>query len=145
MKKLFLTILCLCMMCTPALAEESAPLVDVTGVAAALGVLLLMIFAVSARVVWVRWVRPWMEANDLMWLTKYADEAVMMAEAFIGRGLGSEKWQYALDKMAEFGFYVDNKAVTDALLAAWKRLDLAQMTAGEKDPPDNDEGGDAVD
>ena len=37
----------------------------------------------------------------------------MLAEAFIGRGLGSDKWKYALLKMEEYGFKVDSTAVTD--------------------------------
>lgn len=143
MKKLFMILFCLMILPMCALAEEAAPLVDVTDVVIAVLVLVLVTAAAVARYVWRGWVRPWLEKKELTWLAEYADEAVMLAEAFIGRGLGSEKWQYALAKMAEYGFAVDSTAVTDALLAAWKRLDLLQIDAGEKKPSNNNTGGDA--
>lgn len=145
MKKIFLFLLTLMMilpMC--ALAEETAPLVDVTGVMIAALILVMTLVATAVCLVWRRWVRPWLETKGLAWLAEYADEAVLLAEAFIGRGLGSDKWKYALLKMEEYGFKVDSTAVTDALLAAWKRLDLWQIEAGEKQPetPDDKNGGD---
>ena len=143
MKKLFMILFCLMILPAFALAEEAAPLVDVTDVVIAALVLVLVAAAAVARYVWRGWVRPWLEKKELSWLAEYADEAVMLAEAFIGRGLGSEKWQYALAKMAEYGFAVDSTAVTDALLAAWKRLDLLQIDAGEKKTSNNNTGGDA--
>ena len=143
MKKLFMILFCIMILPVFALAEEVAPLVDVTDVVIAALVLVMVTAAAVARYVWRGWVRPWLEKKELTWLTAYADEAVMLAEAFIGRGLGSEKWNYALAKMAEYGFAVDSTAVTDALLAAWKRLDLLQIDAGEKKPGNNNTGGDA--
>jgi hypothetical protein len=143
MKKMFMILFCMMILPVFALAEEVAPLVDVTDVVIAALVLVLVTAAAVARYVWRGWVRPWLEKRELTWLTAYADEAVMLAEAFIGRGLGSEKWKYALAKMAEYGFAVDSTAVTDALLAAWKRLDLLQIDAGEKKPSNNNTGGDA--
>lgn len=143
MKKLFMILFCMMILPMCALAEEAAPLVDVTDVVIAALVLVLVTAAAVARYVWRGWVRPWLEKKELTWLAEYADEAVMLAEAFIGRGLGSEKWEYALAKMAEYGFAVDSTAVTDALLAAWKRLDLLQIDAGEKKPSNNNTGGDA--
>ena len=143
MKKLFMILFCLMSLPVFALAEHAAPLVDVTDVVIAALVLVLVTAAAVARYVWRGWVRPWLEKRELAWLTAYADEAVMLAEAFIGRGLGSEKWKYALSKMSEYGFAVDSTAVTDALLAAWKRLDLLQIDAGEKKPSNNNTGGDA--
>lgn len=145
MKKLFLFLLTL-MMILPlcAIAEETAPLVDVTGVVIAALILVMTLIVTAVCLVWRRWVRPWLETKELAWLAEYADEAVLLAEAFIGRGLGSDKWKYALLKMEEYGFKVDSTAVTDALLAAWKRLDLWQIEAGEKQPatPDDKNGGD---
>lgn len=143
MKKLFMILFFLMILPVFALAEEVAPMVDVTDVVIAVLVLVLVTAAAVARYVWRGWVRPWLEKKELTWLAEYADEAVMLAEAFIGRGLGSEKWKYALAKMAEYGFAVDSTAVTDALLAAWKRLDLLQIDAGEKKPSNNNTGGDA--
>ena len=143
MKKLFMILLCMMILPMCALAEQAAPMVDVTDVVIAALVLVLVTAAAVARYVWRGWVRPWLEKKELSWLAEYADEAVMLAEAFIGRGLGSEKWKYALAKMAEYGFAVDSTAVTDALLAAWKRLDLLQIDAGEKKPSNNNTGGDA--
>ena len=143
MKKLFMILFCMMILPMCALAEEAAPLVDATDVVIAALVLVLVTAAAVARYVWRGWVRHWLEKKELTWLTAYADEAVMLAEAFIGRGLGSEKWKYAIAKMAEYGFAVDSTAVTDALLAAWKRLDLLQIDAGEKKPSNNNTGGDA--
>ena len=143
MKKLFMILLCMMILPMCARAEQAAPMVDVTDVVIAALVLVLVTAAAVARYVWRGWVRPWLEKKELAWLAEYADEAVMLAEAFIGRGLGSEKWKYALAKMAEYGFAVDSTAVTDALLAAWKRLDLLQIDTGEKKPSNNNTGGDA--
>lgn len=139
MKKLFMILFCLMILPMCALAEEAAPIVDVTDVVIAA----LVLAATAVRIAWKKWIRPWLEKKKLLWLTAYADEAVMLAEAFIGRGLGSEKWKYALAKMSEYGFAVNSTAVTDALLAAWKRLDLLQIDAGEKKPSNNNTGGDA--
>lgn len=143
MKKLFMILFCLMILPMCALAEEAAPMVDVTDVVIAALVLVLVLAATAVRIAWKKWIRPWLEKKKLLWLTEYADEAVMLAEAFIGRGLGSEKWKYALAKMTKYGFAVDSTAVTDALLAAWKRLDLLQIGAGEKEPNNNNTGGDA--
>ena len=92
MKKLFMILFCMMILPVFALAEEVAPLVDVTDVVIAALVLVLVTSAAVARYVWRGWVRPWLEKRELTWLTAYADEAVMLAEAFFGRGLGSEKW-----------------------------------------------------
>ena len=92
------------------------------------------------RQVWVKHVRPWLEQRDLSDAAKIVVGAV---EALLGRYCGEEKWELALQKMAERGFNIDSDAVMDALRAAWKELDLQQIMAGEKTgegkPPDGEE------
>lgn len=92
------------------------------------------------RQVWVKHVRPWLEQRDLSDAAKIVVGAV---EALLGRYCGEEKWELALQKMAERGFNIDSDAVMDALRAAWKELDLQQIMAGEKSgegkPPDGGE------
>lgn len=132
MKKLFVILFVLMMLPVCAMAEEPAQLVDVTGVVILALLLLVMIGATVCAHLWRKYVRPWLEKKNMLWIAEYADEAVMFAEALIGRGFGTEKWECALEKMKDFGFYVNDEAVKDALKAAWKRLDLKQIAAGEK-------------
>lgn len=132
MKKLFVILFVLMMLPVCAMAEEPAQLVDVTGVVILALLLLVMIGATVCAHLWRKYVRPWLEKKNMLWIAEYADEAVMFAEALIGRGFGTDKWECALDKMKDFGFYVNDEAVKAALKAAWKRLDLKQIAAGEK-------------
>ena len=119
----------------------SAPAIDWTAlVVAVIGT------AASALLgrVWVKYVRPWLEQRDLIDAAKIVVEAV---EALLGRYCGEDKWKLALQKMAERGFYTDSQQVIDALMSAWKQLDMAMIAAGEKDvygigepekPPENE-------
>ena len=82
--------------------------------------------------VWRRWVRPWLEAHELM------DEAAIVVnavEALMGRGNGTEKWKLAVQKMQAYGFDVNTDIVLDAIRAAWKDLDTTQRMTGEKTEP----------
>lgn len=140
MRKMLLTILCMCLLCFPALAEEAA-MVDVTDVFTAAIALIAGVAAALISYVCRKWIRPWLEQRELM---DVAEIVVNAVEAIMGRGCGADKWVMALDKMAGYGFRVDSAAVEEALLAAWKKLDLSQMIAGEKEKPTKDEetGGD---
>lgn len=138
MKKFLIVLLALCLMCAPALAEETA-LVDVTGVVTGAIAMIAGVMAALLGYVWRRWVQPWLEQRELM---DVAEIVVNAVEAIMGRYNGNDKWVLALDKMAAYGFKVDSIAVEEALLAAWKKLDLSQMMAGEKEPPDKETGGD---
>ncbi len=110
-------------------AQSVAAAVDWTAlVVAVIGVIGTALSALLARV-WVRWVRPWLEKRDLTDAAKIVVEAV---EALLGRYCGAEKWQLALEKMAERGFNVNADDVLDALRAAWKQLDMAMIASGEK-------------
>ena len=80
--------------------------------------------------VWVKYVKPWLSQRDL---TDAAQIVVEAVEALLGRYCGEEKWELALEKMADRGFYTDSQQVIDALKAAWKQLDRAMIAAGEKD------------
>lgn len=137
MKKLLIAVLCACMICVPALAEEVVR-VDVTDIVTSLIALVAGIGAALLGYVWRRWVRPWLQQRQLM---DVAEIVVNAVEAILGRGYGAEKWILALQKMAEYGFDVEQTAVEDALNAAWKKLDLSQLMAGEK-KPEAEEGAD---
>lgn len=83
---------------------------------------------------WVvrKYVQPYLQEKGLY---ETAEIVVGAVEAILGRHLGEEKWALAIEKMEERGFDVENAVVLDALRAAWKKLDLSQMLAGEKEKP----------
>ena len=139
MKKMIFCVLLLTVLALlPALAtaegaagvDASAPVIDWTAlVVAMIGVIGTAASALLGRV-WVKYVKPWLEQRDLTDAAKIVVEAV---EALLGRYCGEEKWELALQKMADRGFYTDSQQVIDALKAAWKQLDMAMIAAGEKD------------
>lgn len=135
MVKIMVWMLALLLLLTPmwALAEESVlKQVDWTQVVVSIiGALAAAMSALLARV-WMCYVRPWLEKRDMIDAAKIAVEA---AEAMLGRYLGEDKWQYALNRMKEMGFNIQSDVVLDALKAAWKQLDLKQLASGEKDKP----------
>lgn len=121
---------------TLAMAEEAATVPEAAGsidwtalVVAVIGVIGTALSALIGRV-WVKYVRPWLEQRDLTDAAKIVVEAV---EALLGRYCGEDKWKLALGKMQERGFNIDSDIVMDALRSAWKRLDIDQMTSGEKE------------
>lgn len=129
-----IVVMAVCMACCLpgwAAAEEMAPeaapaiLFDVTDI------LIAAILAVGGYV-WRKWLRPWLEERKLM------DEAAIVvnaAEALIGRGYGTEKWEHALEWMNRRGFDVDAEKVEEALRAAWRKMNTEQLMAGEKTKP----------
>lgn len=139
MKKVFcLACLLMALALLPALAmaQEAAAMPEVAAsidwtalVVAVIGVIGTALSALLGRV-WVKYVKPWLEQRDLTDAAKIVVEAV---EALLGRYCGKEKWELALQKMADRGFYTDSQQVIDALKAAWKQLDMAMIAAGEKD------------
>ena len=131
MKRFVGIILMLLLLPALAMAQEAAvmsggtELIDWTAlVVAVIGVIGTAASALIGRV-WVRYVKPWLEQRDLT--------VVEAVEALLGRYCGEEKWELALQKMADRGFYTDSQQVIDALKAAWKQLDMAMIAAGEKD------------
>ena len=118
-----------------AMAQEAAvtsggvPIDWTALVVAVIGVIGTALSALLGRV-WVKYVKPWLSQRDLTDAAKIVVEAV---EALLGRYCGEEKWELALQKMADRGFYTDSQQVIDALKAAWKQLDMAMIAAGEKD------------
>ena len=149
MKKVFcLACLLMALALLPALAmaQEAAvmsggtELIDWTALVVAVIGTAAAFLGACLRQVWVKHVRPWLEQRDLSDAAKIVVGAV---EALLGRYCGAEKWELALQKMAERGFNIDSDAVMDALRAAWKELDLQQIMAGEKTgegkPPDGGE------
>lgn len=112
-------------------APQSASIDWTELVVAVIGVVGTVISGLLARV-WMTYVKPWLEQHKL---TEAANIVVGAVEALLGRYCGPEKWQLALEKMAERGFYTDSQQVIDALKAAWKKLDLEQVAAGEKEKP----------
>lgn len=114
-----------------AIAEEKGIIesVDWTQlVVSAIFVLASIISAVLGRV-WMNYVKPWLEQRGLVDACKIVVDAV---EALIGRYAGEDKWELALEKLKDRGFNIDSDIVLDALRAAWKQLDLEQISSGEK-------------
>ena len=83
---------------------------------------------------WSKWVKPWLVEHNLY---ATAEIVVHAVEAILGRHMGEEKWALAIKKMKDAGFNVDDARVLDALRAAWKKLDLSQIMAGEKEAPED--------
>ena len=104
----------------------SAPVIDWTALVVAVIGTAAAFLGACLRQVWVKHVRPWLEQRDLSDAAKIVVGAV---EALLGRYCGEEKWELALQKMAERGFNIDSDAVMDALRAAWKELDIQQIMA----------------
>lgn len=127
-------LLAVCMVCclpdwaaAEGMAEKDAPaiLFDVTDI------LIAAILTVGGYV-WRKWLQPWLEERKLM------DEAAIVvnaAEALMGRGYGTEKWELALEWMNRRGFNVDAEKVEEALRAAWRKMNTEQLMAGEKTKP----------
>ena len=141
MKKVMAIWMVMALLCLPvlALAEQGEAVVAVDWTALVVAVIgtAAAFLGACLRQAWVKHVRPWLEQRDLSDAAKIVVSAV---EALLGRYCGAEKWELALQKMAERGFNMDSDAVMDALRAAWKELDLQQIMAGEKisgdKPPD---------
>lgn len=136
MKRFVGIILMLLLLPALAMAQEAAvmsggtELIDWTAlVVAVIGVIGTAASALIGRV-WVRYVKPWLEQRDL---TDAAQIVVEAVEALLGRYCGKEKWELALQKMADRGFYTESQEVIDAIKAARKQLDMAMIAAGEKD------------
>lgn len=144
MKKAMAIGMVMALLCLPVLAlaqqGDAAVAVDWTALVVAVIGMLAAFLGACMRQVWVKYARPWLEQRDLSDAAKIVVGAV---EALLGRYCGEDKWELALQKMAERGFNMDSDAVMDALRAAWKELDLQQMMAGEKisgdKPPDDEE------
>ena len=106
-------------------------MVDITDILVYLILLAAALLGVGGGWLWKNKIRPWLEQHKLEklmdMLPQLAKIAAMAAEVAWGRGNGAEKWQMALNKLAEYGFA--------ALTAAWKQLDLMQLMAGEKEKP----------
>lgn len=82
-----------------------------------------------------KYINPWLKEHRL---EAAAEIVVNAVEALLGRYLGEEKWELALEKMKERGWDIDSEEVLDALRSAWENLNLKQIEAGVK-YPDEDE------
>ena len=152
MKKVFCLLVSLMLMVFPCMCMASdgtaaQVLFDLTDVLIALLMLGNALAVASIVFVWKRWIGPWLEKAGLSgladefigWFFDFgvqhiAQIVVHAVEANMGRGNGDGKWEEALQKMKKWGFRIDDERVIDALKAAWKKLDLAQLMAGEKQP-----------
>lgn len=90
-------------------------------------ILALIVFVMKKYVIPI--VIPWLQEKNLMGV---ATAAVRAAEAYFGRFLGEEKWQYAIESLKRKGFDINEESVIEALKAAWKTLDIEQIAAGIK-------------
>ena len=106
---------------------------DFTEIVVAAIMLLAVILSGALAWAWSKWVKPWLVEHNLY---ETAEIVVHAVEAILGRHMGEEKWTLAIKKMKDAGFNVDDARVLDALRAAWKKLDLSQIMAGEKEAPE---------
>ena len=94
-----------------------------------LGAALLTGFGYLAQ----RYLLPWLKERRL---TSVAIEMVLAAEAKFGSKNGAEKLDQVLSWMAEKNLHVNEEAIRQAVMAAWKDLDLKMIELGLKLPPD---------
>ena len=94
-----------------------------------LGAALLTGFGYLAQ----RYLLPWLKERRL---TSVAIEMVLAAEAKFGSKTGAEKLDQVLSWMAEKNLHVNEEAIRQAVMAAWKDLDLKMNELGLKLPPD---------
>lgn len=112
-------------------AEAADVVLDLTGVIESAVALVAAVVLCLTTYAWKRYIKPWLMQNDMM---EVAEIVVNAVEAIKGRYNGEEKWALALEKMEnEYGYNVNSEYVMDALRAAWKKLDLTMITAGEKE------------
>lgn len=132
MKKTAAIFLCVLLMILPfaALAEETVK-IDLTEILTTIITLVASAIAALATYAWKKYVRPWLEAHELI---KVAEIVVSAAEVALGRYKGEEKWKMALEKIKEYGYDIESEIVLDAVAAAWQKLNLNQLTAGVKQP-----------
>ena len=131
----WILLVAIAMFCALPIIAAHAEVMDIDPAPAILFDLTDVLIAVALAVggfVWRKWVRPWLLSRQLM---DEAEIVVNAVEALIGRGHGTEKWKYAVEKMKEYGFKVDSEIVLDALRAAWRKLNTEQMQSGEKEKP----------
>lgn len=104
--------------------------IDVTDMVVCMILLVSCVVAGAIAYCWRRWVHPWLELHHL---EEAAEIVVNAVEAIFGRYVGDVKWDEAIKRMEGMGFVVDDQRVLDALKAAWKKLDMAQLAIGEKE------------
>lgn len=85
---------------------------------------------------WVsaKYIKPWLEQNNLVTAAKVAVEA---AEAMYGRYNGEQKLKAALDQLTVKGYDITSDDVLNAVRAAWLEMNTAQITSGEKETPEH--------
>lgn len=123
MKKFFSLILALMFLVMPvAIAEDStqATTIDLTDIVTA-------VLALIAALI-TRYVIPWIQAKTTleqqMRIQAAIDMVVFAAEKIYGAGNGKSKKEYALSKLNEMGFNVNDAAVSAGIEAAIMALDL---------------------
>lgn len=87
------------------------------------------VFAAILGQIWHNYVRPWLDERNL---TDAAHIVVNAVEVLLGRYCGADKWDAAMQRMADRGFNVDAAEVQDALRSAWAELNRAMILSGEK-------------
>ena len=127
----------LCVGYAPAAVAEAADVSAVALVTDLVGAVVVAIGAALAfALAWLtyKYVIPWVKTSML---GKFAAYAVEYAEVLIGRDGGAQKLEIAtdfvVDRLARIGIKVDGEGIYAAIVAAWSKLNLAQIAAGIKD------------
>ena len=108
-----------------ALAEETKENRNITFAVLILGIAGIILLVC----VWRMRILPFLEKHAL---AEEAEMIVHCVEAMFGRGHGEEKWNAALEKMAQHGWKADREEIRECLQAAWDILNTAQIAAGVK-------------
>lgn len=98
--------------------------------------ILISAFGLCLAFVWKRYIRPFLDKNDLLSSVKVLVAAV---EAEYGRHNGDEKLKAVLDRLSAEGFDIESQTVLDAIKAAWYNLNIDMIKSGIKDPEEEPE------
>ncbi len=146
MRKLIMWVIILMMViCVGYAPTALAEVADAATVALVTDVVGAVVVAIGAALgfalAWLtyKYVIPWVKTSML---GKLAEYAVEYAELIIGRAGGSQKLEIATNfvvtRLAQFGLKVDSEGIYAAIVAAWSKLNLAQIAAGIKDAAQQD-------
>lgn len=111
-----------------------------------IGALIALLITIACVKLWPI-VKAAIPPSALVLLSKIAEIAVNAVEAEYSGDEGSAKREYAFKRIDEaikpvivclekIGFTIEAKHIYDAIEAAWYKMNIEQIRAGVKDPPD---------
>lgn len=97
--------------------------------------LVMVALGVIAGHVWRKYLKPYLDQNELFSVVKMLVSAV---EAEYGRHNGDEKLKAVLERLSDYGFDINSEIVLDSIKSAWYYLNMDMISNGLK-PADGEE------